>query len=62
MELEELMSEPKELESEAPQCAQLQGAGPQVEYQQPAGPGGGRCKARGMACHRSTERVASQLW
>ena len=24
-----------------------------------AGPGGGRCKARGMACYRSTERVAS---
>ena len=32
----------KELELEAPPCALLQGEGPRVEYQQPAGPGGGR--------------------
>ena len=38
MELEELMPKLKELEPEAPQCAQLLGAGSLVEYQQPAGP------------------------
>ena len=32
------MSELKELEPEAPKCAQLHGAGPLVEYQQSAGP------------------------
>ena len=32
------MLELKELEPEAPQCAQLQGVGPRVEYQQPVGP------------------------
>ena len=38
MELEELMPELKELESEAPRCALLQGAGSRVEYQHPASP------------------------
>ena len=38
MELEELMPKLKELKPEAPQCAQLQGAGPRVEYQQQAYP------------------------
>ena len=32
------MPELKETEPEAPQCAQLQGAGPRVESQQPVGP------------------------
>ena len=38
MELEQLIPELKVLESEASQCALLQGAGPRVEYQQPVGP------------------------
>ena len=32
------MPELKELEPEAPKCAQLQGEGPRVEYQYPTGP------------------------
>ena len=38
MELEELKLELKEMEPEAPQCAQLHGVGPRVESQQLAGP------------------------